>query len=558
MNLPRQQYMALKVKSLVASSLPRGRPCPRTPRGGGLWSAIVATGLSRVRLAEIMTAVSLATDLGMGQPLEQAFRVCLLAVKLGRRLGCPPATLSDIYYVALLQHLGCTASTAEIAALNGGDDLAFRSWGIVLAHAGPGEFLGQFSRHVGEGRGLGSRAALLAGGLAGGNRRFQRVVALQCEAASHLACRLQMSDGVRTSLAQFYEQWDGKGAPQRLAGEDVSLAQRVVTVAHDAVAHARLHGPQTALRVVRRRSDHAYDPAVCEALLAEAAALPGDTGAGDPGQMVLDAEPEPVRTLPLARLGDMAAALGDFADLKAPFLMGHSRRVAELAAAASGALGCGADAADAARRAGFLHDLGRVGVPNGIWEKPGPFGSSERERVRLHPYYTERVLARTAVFAPVAVAAAAHHERLDGSGYHRGASASQLPAEARLLAVADAYQAMTCDRPYRPALGADRARAELRADVAAGRLDQRAVNAVLEAAGERPVHVRDAWPAGLSDREVEVVRLLALGKTNREIAAVLVIAPKTAGRHVENIYAKLGVSTRAGAALFAAEHELLD
>ncbi len=511
-----------------------------------------------MRLAEIMAAVSLATDLGMGQPLEQALRVCVLAMELGRRLGCPPPALSDVYYVALLEHLGCTATAPEIAAWNGGDDLAFRSWGILLAHASAGQFLGQFARHVGQGQGLGRRAWLLAGGLAAGNRRFGRVVATQCEAACHLAARLRMSEGVQAGLAHFYERWDGKGAPAGVAGEDVSLAQRVVTVAHDAVIYARLGGREAALEAVRRRRDAAYDPAVCDALLADPEVLRGEGGVSDPRQMVLEAEPEPVRTLPASDLDEAVRALGDFADLKAPFLMGHSRGVAELAAAAAAALGCSAEAASTVRGAGCLHDLGRVGVPTGIWQKPGPLDSSERERVRLHSYYTERVLAGLAVFAPLAVVAGAHHERLDGSGYHRGAGASQLPVEARLLAVADAYQAMTHDRPYRPALGADQARAALRAEAGAGRLDQRAVNAVLEASGQRPVRIRDAWPAGLSDREVEVLRLLARGQTNRQIAATLVIAPKTAGRHVENIYAKLGVSTRAGAALFAAEHELLD
>jgi HD-GYP domain-containing protein (c-di-GMP phosphodiesterase class II)/DNA-binding CsgD family transcriptional regulator len=515
-------------------------------------------GLRKVRLAEIMTAVSVATDLGMGQPLEQALRVCVLATELGRRLGCPPPALSDIYYVALLEHLGCTATASEIATWNGGDDLAFRSWGILLGHASTGEFLGQFARHVGEGQGLGRRAWLLAGGLAAGNKRFGRLVALQCEAACHLAARLQMSEGVQKGLAHFYERWDGNGTPAGVAGEEVSLAQRVVTVAHDVVIFCRLDGREAALDVVRRRRAGAYDPAVCDALLSGTEMLQGEAGAGDPREMVLGAEPEPTRFLPLSDLDDTIRALGDFADLKAPFLIGHSRRVAELAGAAAAGLGCGPEVASRVRQAGFLHDLGRVGVPNGIWQKPGALNSSERERVRLHSYYTERILAGPAVFAPLAVVAAAHHERLDGSGYHRGVSASQLPVGARLLAVADAYEAMTHDRPYRLALGADQARAALRAEVEAGRLDQRAINAVLEAGGQRPVHIRDAWPAGLSDREVEVLRLLSRGKPNREIAATLVIAPKTVGRHVENLYAKLGVSTRAGAALFAAEHELLE
>ena len=367
-----------------------------------------------------------------------------------------------------------------------------------------------------------------------------------------------MTEGVTEGLDHFYERWDGKGAPSGLAGEHVSLAQRVVTVAHDAVVNGRLGGLPSALELVRRRRGGAYDPAVCDALLSDyESLLRADEDAGDVWARVLEAEPEPHRTVGEAELEAVVRAFADFADLKAPFLMGHSQAVAELAAIAAGTLGSSREEVVAVRRAGLLHDLGRLGVPNGVWEKPGTLTSPERERVRLHPYYSERILARTSILAPLAVCAACHHERLDGSGYHRGVAASQLTLEARVLAAADVYDAMTHERPYRPPASPSRARAELRAEVERGCLDQRAANAVLEAAGARPVRVPEAWPAGLSDREVEVLRLLAQGKTNREIAAELVIAVKTVGHHVEHIYAKAGVATRAGAALFASERELL-
>jgi HD-GYP domain-containing protein (c-di-GMP phosphodiesterase class II) len=383
-------------------------------------------------------------------------------------------------------------------------------------------------------------------------------VALQCEGAARLADRLGMSDGVREGLAHFYERWDGKGVPGGLAGEDVSPAQRVVIVAHDVVVHVRLSGLASALEWIRRRRGGAYDPVVCDALLSDAdSLLRADEDASDAWTRVLEVEPKPQRVVREAELEGVARAFADFADLKAPFLMGHSQAVADLAALGAERLGSSRDGVATVRLAGLVHDIGRLGVPNGIWEKPAALTSAERERVRLHPYYTERILARTSMLAPLAVCAASHHERLDGSGYHRGVAASQLALEARLLAAADVYDAMRHERPYRPALDPAQARAELRAEVGDGRLDQRAVNALLEAVGDRPVHVREAWPAGLSDRETEVLRLLARGKTNRQIAGELVIAQKTVGRHVENIYGKTGVSTRAGAALFAAEHELL-
>jgi HD-GYP domain-containing protein (c-di-GMP phosphodiesterase class II) len=232
--------------------------------------------------------------------------------------------------------------------------------------------------------------------------------------------------------------------------------------------------------------------------------------------------------------------------------------VAELAAAAAGALGCSRAEASAVRAAGFLHDLGRVAVPNGVWDRPGALSDGERERVRLHPYYTERVLERSPALAPLALLAGSHHERLDGSGYHRGSTAAQLGAGARLLAAADAYDAMTHDRPHRRALPPAAARAELGAMVAAGALEKRTVDAVLEAAGAAPLRTRQRHPAGLTDRELEVLRLIAQGRTNKQIAEALVVTEKTAGHHVEHIYAKAGVSTRVGAALFAMHHDLIE
>ena len=231
--------------------------------------------------------------------------------------------------------------------------------------------------------------------------------------------------------------------------------------------------------------------------------------------------------------------------------------MAALARARPPHAGLDADEAAALRRAALVHDLGRVGVPNGVWDKPGPLSDAEWERVRLHSYYTERILARAPALAPLGATAGLHHERLDGSGYHRGGAAAALRRAARLLAVADAYQAMTQPRPHRPARAPDEAAAEIGAEVAAGRLDRAAAGAVLHAAGQRGALPRRPWPAGLSEREVEVLRLLCRGLSKRQVAEALVVAPATVDHHVRHIYGKIGVSTRAGAAVFALEHGLL-
>jgi HD-GYP domain-containing protein (c-di-GMP phosphodiesterase class II) len=208
------------------------------------------------------------------------------------------------------------------------------------------------------------------------------------------------------------------------------------------------------------------------------------------------------------------------------------------------------------RCAAWLHDLGRVGVSSAVWEKPGSLTSGEWEQVRLHPYHTERLLARIPALAELARTAASDHERLDGSGYHRGLSGGQLPPAARVLAVADTWCAMAEPRAYRPARTATESADVLRQQAAAGRLAGEAVDAVLESVGERARPVAEA-PAGLTAREIEVLRMLARGMTNKQTGQQLEISPKTVGRHVESIYSKIGASTRAAAALFAVEHDLL-
>jgi HD-GYP domain-containing protein (c-di-GMP phosphodiesterase class II) len=195
-------------------------------------------------------------------------------------------------------------------------------------------------------------------------------------------------------------------------------------------------------------------------------------------------------------------------------------------------------------------------VPNAIWDKPGPLSPAELERARMHVYLTERMLSSSTALAPLAAIAGQHHERLDGSGYPRGLTGADITPAGRLLAAADSYHARLEPRPHRPAKTAEQAAAELREDVRRGRIDSDAARAVLAAAGHRSGKRRE-WPAGLTDREVEVLRLLARGMTNKEIAARLVISPKTVGAHVEHIYSKLGVNNRALAGLFAARHGLI-
>jgi len=511
-----------------------------------------------VRLAELIASLSLATDLGMGQPVERAMRAALVALRLAEVAGCDAGELRDVYYLSLLQHIGCTSHAHEYAGYVGGDEIAFRTHAAVFPASPMGEVMASFIRQVGRGLPMRQRAALVASMMRDGRARFAHTAATQCEAAICLARRMSLAPGVVTSLAQTLERWDGRGGPAGLRGDQLTRPMRVVQVAHDAEFFERLGGLDACREAIRKRRGHGYDPAVADAFLGAGGDIIDVLPEGSVWDAALAAEPEPQVRIPATQLDDLARAFADFADLKSPFTTGHSTGVAALAERAAAHAGIAGDDVASLRRAALLHDLGRVAVPNGIWDKAGPLTAPEWERVRLHAYYTDRVLARSATLHPLAALASADHERMDGSGYHRGSAAAQLAPSARLLAAADAYQAMTQERPHRPALSPEDAAAALRSDADAGRIDRGAAECVLEAAGHVRRHPRAELPAGLSRREVEVLRLICLGRSNRQMAASLFISEKTVGHHVQHIYDKIGRSTRAGAALFAMEHGLFE
>jgi HD-GYP domain-containing protein (c-di-GMP phosphodiesterase class II) len=508
----------------------------------------------RVRLADLLAAVSVATDLGNGQEPEKAIRACLIATALARRMGTPEAEVSDVYYTALLRHLGCTATAHEEAYL-GGDELVSRPAAERADFGNPREALALLVQ-LGKGTGV-DRVRYLARGLRSGRKGDQAILEAVCEVGARLAERLGLGAGVRDGLYQSFERWDGKGTPLGLATEAICLPARLADVGHQAAIFDQLGGPEAAVAVIRRRAGGWFDPRVAEAFGRSGADILDEIGSRDVWEAVLEVEPAPQRTIGTEGLDGLARALADMADLKSPYLLGHSSEVAALSQRAAVTLGFGPEAVTDLRRAALLHDLGRVAVSNRIWEQPAALSRTEWERVRLHPYQSERILARSRVLAPLARTAGMHHERQDGSGYHRGAAGAQLPAGARVLAAADALQAMTQERPHRPGLAPEAAAAALAEEARAGRLDPECVRAVVEAAGQPSPRVRTVWPAGLSDREVEVLRLVARGLSNRAIAGRLYISSRTAEHHVQHIYTKLGASTRAAASMFAMEHGLL-
>jgi HD-GYP domain-containing protein (c-di-GMP phosphodiesterase class II) len=393
-------------------------------------------------------------------------------------------------------------------------------------------------------------------------RRFPRMaletrphLSAACEVAGMLAARLGLPRSVPVLLAHLIERWDGHGPLRRAKGEEIPLPMRIVHLAVDAAFQRLLGGQERVVRLAHERAGHAFDPHVVACLAGDAERILALEAHASVWEEALACEPHPTLWLEGEALDRGVAAMGSFADLISPYLSGHSAGVAELAAGAAGR--CRVDAAGvvALRRAALVHDLGRVAVDARIWQKRGPLTADELEQVRLHPYHSERVLSRSGFLAGLARVAGAHHERLDGSGYHRGVVGAELALPARLLAAADSYHAMTEPRPHREPVAPDRAAGILGEHASAGRLDADAVTAVVESAGQRVPRIER--PAGLTEREAEVVSMLARGLQTKQVARALGISTKTADRHVQNAYRKIGVSSRAAATLFAMEHGLL-
>lgn len=511
----------------------------------------------QIRLAELLAALSLATDLANAFPAEKALRNCLLALLLGRELGLPEADLSDVYYFALLRSLGCTSFAYEEAAAVG-DDRNFRNSFAGLDSSRPADILTRAVTRLGAGRGLAGRARAVGGFVANAPRIVPLMAGANCEAGARLAERLGLSPVVREALTQVYERWDGKGQPTGIGGERLNIAARIGVFAHDVTVHLHDSSREEVRRMVRRRAGGSHDPEVTAALLRRSDELFDAIAPESVWDAALEAEPEPRPWLPESRVDEVARAFADFTDLKSPYTLGHSSGVAALAERAAAAAGCTTAQMTDVRRAGLLHDLGRVSVSNGIWDKPARLNAAEWERVRLHPYYSERILERSPPLQPLARLAGAHHERLDASGYHRGDPAAMLSLPARVLAAADAYHAMTELRPHRPPLSTREAVHQLTAEAQAGRLDRDAVAAVLEAAGQVAAHIpRRRWPAELTDREVDVLRLAVRGRPNRQIAGELFISEETVRTHVRHLYEKVRCSSRASLALFAMENDLV-
>ena len=511
--------------------------------------------LETVRLAELIGALSLGIDLGFGQPMEHVLRQCWIALRLAAHLGLDQDERSIVYYTALLTNVGCHTDAHEQAKWFG-DDIALKAdkynhglHGVRSAVAG--------FRRLGAGQPVLQRFRVGLSFALSGHKELDGMVARHSAMARSLAAEVGLPAAVQDAVAASYEQWDGKGWPGELAGEAVPIAARVSQLAEFVEVAHRSGGVDAAVGLARKLGGSQFDPNISARFSLAAGDILDGLGDASTWDEVIAAEPVVVRPLRGAEFDEALGAVADFVDLKSPYTLGHARSVAQLVEVAGARLGLAGAPLKTLRRAGLAHGLGRLGVSNAIWDKPAQLGAGEWERVRLQPYLTERMLEQSPTLSAIGAVAAQLRERVDGSGYPRGLVGGAITVPARVLGAADVYQAMLESRPHRTARSPQDAAVELRAEVRAGRIDGDAAEAVLVAAGHRATARRER-PAGLTAREVDVLRLVARGLSSKEIAAELVISPKTSRNHIEHIYVKTGATSRVEASLFAVRHGLLE
>jgi len=513
-----------------------------------------------LRLGEFVATLALAQDNAFGQPLESQLRSCLLAMWLCDEAGYEKALRETVYWVALLRYIGCTGHAHEVATLFG-DEIAIRARTLVHDAANPAEVMQDVVAFATAGRPPEQREQIIRMIEQGAHEWAVHNFASGCEVGDMLVQRLGFSPDVRDALRFTFERWNGNGFPAHAKGEAIPLAMRIVHLTHDMEAIGRLFSPARALDAARERRNRTYDPALADLFAAHGGGWFDRLARLDPWDAVLALEPEPRRTLDGAELDNALFVAADFIDLKSPYMARHSRRCAELSADAARLLGLADEAVATLRRAALVHDFGTTGVSNSIWDKPGALTRAEFDRVELHAMLTEQMLRRSPALAALNPIACAHHERCNGSGYHKRLRVDPADLGAGILAAADIYVGLTTDRADRPAFSANDAAAELRRVASEGALEQRAANAVLVAAGHgepiAPTSRRKPQPGGLSRREIEVLRLAAKGFTTRQIADRLFISPKTADHHIQHVYNKIGVSTRAAAALWAIQYDVV-
>lgn len=515
------------------------------------------TSVGQVSLAELLSALSFVADTGMGQPMEHGIKTAYVGSMLADTIGLAAEDHVGVYYGALLKDAGCTACGTVMASFFDGDDLGPRADAILVRPDSVKDVIGWFWRHASSDPALPARLGRLCSFMTHCRALMKESVSAHCEVGEMFARRLALPVTVQQAIRFSWEHWDGKGLAYGLKGEQAPIAARVLHLAQ-VVQAAHTFGGQAAARAIateRRGTD--FDPALVGPFL-EISARPGfwDVPESESAQdAVLALKPASAfDLLDASQVDAVCEVLADFADVKSRSIWNHSLLVAESATAVARQLGLPVSETGRIRRAALVHDLGKAAVPVGILEKES-LTTEESERFRLHPYYTERALSRVGPLRELAADAGAHHEHVDGSGYHRQLDRDRIPLGGRILAVADKFAILS-----RGQHGSDPTRAlETMFPLVGSQLDGDCYDALVASQGGsapvRPLRAKTA--SGLTDREVEVLRLLCGGISNREIAKTLVVSGKTVEHHLEHIYSKLDVTSRTAASVFAVQNGLV-
>jgi putative nucleotidyltransferase with HDIG domain len=418
-----------------------------------------ALSVGGLRLAEVLSALSHALDITEGQPEGHCVRCCWIGMQMAADLGLDTATRQDIYYTILLKDAGCSSNAARICALYLTDDLAFKS-DFKRIDGSLAEALRFVLDHTGLKAGLAERFRAIFNILRNGGSISRELIETRCQRGADIALKMRFSETVAAGIRALDEHWDGSGKPQGLTGGAIPIASGIALLAQIADVFLTARGLEAARGEVKHRAGSWFDPALA-ASFERISARPGFAealAAGDLQVRVLDMEPgRQHEAVDADYLDDIAAAFAQVVDSKSPYTSGHSARVTLYADLIAAELGLGDAHRRWMKRAALLHDIGKLGVSNTILDKPGKLDDAEWAEMKKHPAHSRRILARIGAFADLAVIAGAHHERLDGRGYPDGLAGAAIPLDARIIAVADVFDALTADRPYRRAMSIEAA-----------------------------------------------------------------------------------------------------
>jgi HD-GYP domain-containing protein (c-di-GMP phosphodiesterase class II) len=435
------------------------------------YESLVFKRVGEIRRSEVVAAFTYALDLTEGQPQGHSIRSCFIATTLAREIGLDPAAAGCVYYTALLKDLGCSSNAARIHELYRADDLAFKqAWKTVAP--GRRATLGFVLDQTARGAPLKRRVAALGRILANGDAIAQEMIEARCTRGAAIARELRFGESVAAGIYHLDERWDGSGRPRGLRGRAIPLASRLALLAQVADVFHQAAGRHAAIEEVVRRARAWLDPELVRAFvrLAESPRFWAQLESTAIDIRVAAMAPEETEEVDDEYLDAIAAAFGKVIDAKSPFTAGHSARVADYAVRLGERLGVLPTRLQRLRRAATLHDVGKLGVSSAILEKPGKLDDAEWAAMRTHASHTQAILGRIGALADLAPIAAAHHERLDGTGYPLGLDETMLSRETRIITLCDFYDALTADRPYRKAMPVDRALAVMAGEVG-GALD---------------------------------------------------------------------------------------